>query len=187
VSTGDLLRAARREGTKLGAQAKRFMDVGELVPDQVILDMVEEHLAGLGADRSVIFDGFPRTVPQAEGLERTLTALDRQVDRVVLFEADDDLLVKRISGRRVSPSGKVYNVFFNPPAKEGVCDESGEALVHRPDDQADTVLHRLEVYRQQTEPLIEYYEGHGPFPVRIEAAQAASAVQEDLRTALGVG
>ena len=162
------------------------MDAGELVPDQVILDMVEEHLAGLGDETSVIFDGFPRTTAQAEGLGTTLESLGRQVDRVVLFEADDELLVKRISGRRMSPSGRVYNVFFDPPKSEGVCDDSGEPLVHRADDQADTVLRRLDVYREQTEPLIGYYEGHGPLPIRIDGGQDAAAVQEDLRAALGL-
>lgn len=186
VSTGDLLRAARREGTPLGLEAQKFMDAGELVPDGVILDMVREHLESLGADASVVFDGFPRTVAQAEGLGQTLEGIGRKVDRVVLFEADDELLVKRISGRRVSPGGRVYNIFFDPPGVDGVCDDSGEPLVHRADDQPETVRRRLDVYRELTEPLIDYYEGHGPFPLRVDGAQSADEVQEDLRTALGL-
>lgn len=186
VSTGDLLRAARREGTELGQKAQTYMDAGELVPDDLILAMVREHLDGLGADRSVIFDGFPRTTAQAKGLGKTLTELQREVDRVVLFEADDELLVRRIAGRRLSPSGRVYNVFFDPPRTEGVCDDTGEPLIHRPDDQADTVLRRLDVYREQTEPLIGYYQSHGPVPLRIDGGQSPDEVQEDLRTALGL-
>lgn len=186
VSTGDLLRAARREGTELGKQAQKFMDAGELVPDTVILEMVREHLQTLGEETSVVFDGFPRTVEQAEKLGETLSALGRAVDRVIVFEADDELLVKRISGRRVSPSGRVYNTFFNPPKQEGVCDESGEALVHRADDQPETVRRRLDVYRELTEPLIDYYEGHGPFPIRLDGEKEAALVQDNLRVALGI-
>ena len=187
VSTGDLLRAARRDGTELGRQAEAFMDAGELVADDVILGMVQEHLSKLGRDATVIFDGFPRTVPQAEGLGRTLASLGRSVDRVILFEADDGLLVKRISGRRSSPTGRVYNIFFDPPREEGVCDDSGEKLIHREDDSPETVYRRLDVYREQTEPLVEYYEGHGPIPLRIDAGQDMADVGSDLRRALGLG
>ncbi len=186
VSTGDLLRAARREGTELGLQAQKFMDAGDLVPDALILDMVRDHLLTLGTEVSVVLDGFPRTVAQAEGLAEALDAIGRAVDRVVLFEADEDLLIRRISGRRVSPSGKVYNVFFDPPRIEGKCDESGEALVHRADDQPDTVKHRLQVYKELTEPLIDYYKGHGPIPLHVDGAQTPADVQADLRTALGI-
>ena len=187
VSTGDLLRAARREGSDLGKQAQAFMDAGELVPDDLILALVEEHLAGLGAEASVIFDGFPRTTPQAEGLGKTLASLGRAIDRVILFQADDELLVKRISGRRSSPSGRVYNVFFEPPREEGICDDTGEALIHREDDTPQTVRRRLEVYDEQTAPLVDYYEGHGPFPLRIDGGQDMLDVAADLRHALGLG
>lgn len=186
VSTGDLLRAARREGTELGKQAQKFMDAGDLVPDGVILDMVREHLQTLGAERSVVFDGFPRTVAQAEGLAATLTRIGLSVDRVIVFEADDEQLVKRISGRRVSPAGRVYNVFFDPPETDGICNDTGEALVHRVDDQPDTVRRRLVVYRELTEPLIDYYEGHGPFPIRVDGEQSPADVQADVRAALGI-
>ncbi len=186
VSTGELLRAARREGTDLGLRAQGFMDVGELVPDDVVVGMVREHLDSLGSERSVVFDGFPRTVAQAEGLGQALQEIGRNVDRVVLFEVADDVLVQRISGRRVSPGGRVYNVFFNPPKVEGICDHSGEALIHRADDQPETVRRRLEVYRERTEPLIDYYERHGPFPIRIDGAQSAESVHADVRAALGM-
>jgi adenylate kinase len=161
LSTGDLLRAARREGTPLGREAQGYMDRGELVPDGVIIGMVEEALAALPAERGVVFDGFPRTVPQAEALDGVLAGLDRRVDRVVVLQADDEVLVKRLAGRRSCPScGAVYNVHFNPPAAEGVCDRCGHELVHRSDDTPETVRNRLEVYRAQTEPLIRFYEDH---------------------------
>ena len=187
VSTGDLLRAARREGTELGRKAQAFMDAGDLVPDDLILAMVEEHLEKLGPDANVIFDGFPRTVPQAEGLVRTLRSLGRSIDRVILFEADEELLVRRISGRRSSPSGRVYNVYFDPPREDGVCDDTGEPLIHREDDTPDTVRHRLQVYEDQTAPLVDYYEGHGPIPLRIDGGQDMKDVASDLRSALGLG
>ncbi len=187
VSTGDLLRSARREGTELGRRAKAYMDAGELVPDELILAMVREHLAELGDDTGVVFDGFPRTVPQAKGLGRTLADLGRAVDRVVLFVADDDLLVKRISGRRSSPSGRVYNVFFDPPRVEGICDDTGEALIYRDDDKPETVRRRLDVYREQTEPLVEFYERHGPVPLQVDGGQDMGDVAAAVRSALGLG
>lgn len=161
------------------------MDAGELVPDELILGLVREHLDALGSAARVIFDGFPRTVPQAEGLNDLLAGLSRQVDAVVLFEADDETLIKRIAGRRSCPHcDRVYNVHFTPPAREGVCDACGHALTHRADDQADTVRRRLEVYRELTEPLIGYYEMEGPRPVRIDAERPVADVQAALGRAL---
>lgn len=186
VSTGDLLRAARREGTPLGRKAQDYMDRGELVPDDVIMGMVQEKLEELGPDRGVVFDGFPRTVPQAEGLDGVLGALGRRVDRVVVLKADDDVLVKRLSGRRTcGECGAVYNVHFNPPEHEGVCDECGaEALRQRTDDEGDTVRNRLEVYRRQTEPLVAFYEAHTA-PLRtVDGDQGMAQVQGDLVRAL---
>lgn len=178
VSTGDLLRQARRDGTPLGRKAQGYMDAGELVPDALILDLVREHLEELGSDASVIFDGFPRTVPQAEGLARLLDELDRGVDAVLLFEAADDTLVKRIAGRRSCPGcDRVYNVHFTPPTHEGRCDACGSALTHRADDEPETVQRRLQVYRDQTEPLIAHYARLGPEPIRIDAEQPVEAVQ----------
>lgn len=182
ISTGDLLRAARREGTDLGRDAQRYMDAGELVPDRLIIDLVREVLAELPADRGVVFDGFPRTVAQAEALDGVLNALGRRVDRVVVVEAPDDVLVKRISGRRSSPSGAVYNVYFNPPKVAGICDETGEPLIHREDDRPETVRKRLEVYRQETEPLIRFYEGRSGVVRTVDGDQPVDAVQERVRT-----
>ncbi len=185
VSTGDLLRAARREGTELGRTAQGYMDRGELVPDEVILDLVREHLAGLDVGVDVVFDGFPRTEEQATGLDRTLEALGRAVDLVVLFEAPDDVLVKRLSGRRSCPEdGSVYNVYFNPPQREGVCDWCGSELVHRSDDEPETVKRRLQVYQEQTAPLIAFYEEHDAPLERIGADREIDEVYEDFESAV---
>jgi adenylate kinase len=188
ISTGDLLRAARRDGTELGAKAQGYMDAGELVPDSLILDLVREHLKGVAPEASILFDGFPRTIAQAEGLDEVLSSVGRRVGRVVVFEAPDETLVKRVSGRRSSPDcGAVYNVYFNPPATEGLCDRCGGALIHRPDDQPETVARRLEVYRAQTEPLIAHYEDHPADVVRIDADRPVDEVYEEFRHALDTG
>jgi len=182
VSTGDLLRAARRDGTPLGKKAQAYMDAGELVPDGLILDLVREHLAGIAPEAPVLFDGFPRTTAQAEGLGSVLEALGRSVDLVVLFEAPDETLVKRLSGRRSCPDcGAVYNVHFNAPEVEGKCDRCGAALVHRTDDQPDTVTRRLEVYQEQTAPLVSFYEDGGAAFERVRADRSVEDVYADFR------
>ena len=183
VSTGDLLRAALKAGTALGLEARRYMNAGELVPDDVIVDLVREHLAGMEQDRGVIFDGFPRTVPQAEALDEVLAAGGRGVDRVALLEADDAVLVKRIAGRRSSPGGRVYNVYFDPPRRDGVCDDTGEPLIHRADDRPDTVLTRLAVYREVTAPLIGFY-GARELLARVDGDGDIDRVQTALRSAV---
>ncbi|MEK9500676.1 adenylate kinase [Gemmatimonadota bacterium DH-20] len=183
LSTGDLLRKARREGTPLGREAQGYMDRGELVPDSVIIGMVREALSEV--EGGVVFDGFPRTVAQAEALDEVLAELGRPLDHVVLFEADDDVLVKRLSGRRSCPEcGAVYNVHFNPPQVEGRCDRCGSELTHRADDRPETVQNRLEVYREQTEPLVSFYRGHAAPFATVAATRAVDDVQADLRAAL---
>ena len=184
VSTGDLLRAALKAGTELGLEARKYMDAGELVPDDVIVELVREHLGGIPADRGVIFDGFPRTVPQAEALDRVLTGAGRAVNKVALLEADEAVLVKRISGRRSSPSGRVYNVYFDPPRREGFCDDTGEALIHRADDHPDTVRTRLAVYRESTAPLVGFYDARGLL-VRVDGEGDIDQVQAALRKGVG--
>ena len=184
VSTGDLLRAALKAGTTLGLEARKFMDAGELVPDDVIINLVREHLAGMSPDRGVIFDGFPRTVPQAEALDEVLTGGGRGVNRVALLEADDAVLVKRISGRRSSPSGRIYNVYFDPPRRDGFCDDTGEPLIHRADDHPDTVRTRLAVYREATAPLIGFYASRGILG-RVDGGGDIDQVWAALRTAVG--
>lgn len=157
ISTGDLLREAVRNGTELGREAKQYMDAGELVPDDVILGMVREVLDELG--EGFILDGFPRTVDQADGLSELLGDLGIELDAVVVIKVSDDELIKRLSGRRSCPEcNEVYNVHFDPPQQDDVCDECGAELVQRSDDQPETVKNRIEVYNRQTHPLIEYYE-----------------------------
>ncbi|MEX2465548.1 MAG: adenylate kinase [Gemmatimonadota bacterium] len=185
VSTGDLLRAARREGTELGRKAQSYMDAGELVPDDLILSLVREHLEALPEEADILLDGFPRTIAQAQRLDAVLGESGLNVGMVVLFEAPDDVLVKRLSGRRSCPEcDSVYNVYYDPPAEEGVCDRCGAKLVHREDDNPETVQRRLEVYEEQTAPLIEHYEGHDAEMVRIDADRSFDAVYEDFRQAV---
>ncbi len=185
VSTGDLLRAARRNGTPLGRKAQGYMDAGELVPDDLILDLVREHLDGLPSGTDILFDGFPRTIAQADGLDTVLRGAGLEVGVVVLFDADDEVLVKRLSGRRSCPEcGAVYNVHFDPPAQEGVCDRCGAELVHRKDDNAETVQRRLEVYQEQTAPLVAHYDGHQAELVRIDGDRDPEDVYADFREAV---
>ncbi|NJD20635.1 MAG: adenylate kinase [Gemmatimonadetes bacterium] len=186
VSTGDLLRAARRAGTELGRKAQAFMDAGELVPDSLILDLVRDHLKGIAPEAGILFDGFPRTTPQAELLDGVLEAVGRRVDRVVVFEASDEELIRRLSGRRSCPDcGAVFNVHFTPPKQEGTCDRCGAALVQRADDTADTVKNRLKVYAAQTAPLIAWYRRSEATVVSVNAEAEVESVQRDFRQAVG--
>ncbi len=185
MATGDILRANRREGTPLGQEAQKYMDAGDLVPDELIVAMVKDALAALPQDQGVVFDGFPRTVPQAGALDLALEELSRNVDRVVVLEAEDAVLVKRIAGRRSCPEcGSVFNVFMNASKEEGVCDKCGAALVHRPDDNPETVQNRLTVYREQTEPLIRFYEGREGVIARIPGEGGVEEIQQGIVTAL---
>ena len=186
VSTGDLLRAARRAGTELGRTAQGFMDAGELVPDSLILDLVRDHLKGIPPEAGILFDGFPRTTAQADLLEGVLESVGRRVDRVVVFEASDAELVRRLSGRRSCPDcGAVFNVHFTAPKQEGKCDRCGAALVHRADDTADTVQNRLKVYAAQTAPLIEWYKRTAAAVVSVNAEAPVDDVQREFRKAVG--
>jgi adenylate kinase len=183
--TGDLLRAARRDGTETGNRAKAYMDRGDLVPDEVIVALVKERISSLPDDQEIIFDGFPRTVPQAEALDEVLPESGRAIDAVVLLEAPDEVLVKRIGGRRsCSSCGRIYNVHFDPPEAGDTCDECGSELLHRSDDDPDTVRHRLEVYRAQTEPLVQYYESGDAEVLRIDGNREPGEVQASIRSAL---
>ena len=155
ISTGDMLRAAIREGTPLGLEAKKVMDAGLLVSDEIILGLIKERIAGEDCKNGFLFDGFPRTIAQADGLE----AMGIALDQVVEIQVDDEEIVKRMSGRRVHPaSGRSYHVVFNPPKVEGLDDETGEPLAQRDDDLEATVRKRLEVYHSQTKPLVDYYQ-----------------------------
>jgi adenylate kinase len=154
ISTGDMLRAAIKAGTRLGLQAKEFMDAGVLVPDDVIIGLVKERIKQADAARGFLFDGFPRTIPQADAMKSAGVMLDY----VIEIDVEDAEIVKRLSGRRVhSASGRTYHLIFNPPKVPGKDDVSAEELVQREDDKEDTVKRRLEVYHSQTEPLVAYY------------------------------
>ncbi len=153
ISTGDMLRAAVKAGTPLGIEAKKIMDAGGLVSDDIILGLIKERIAQDDCKNGFLLDGFPRTIPQAEALKE-LT----DIDAVVEIDVDDDEIIRRMSGRRVHPgSGRTYHVIFNPPRVEGKDDVTGEDLIQRDDDKEETVRKRLDVYHQQTEPLIEFY------------------------------
>ena len=158
ISTGDMLRENVKNNTVLGIEAKNYMEKGDLVPDQVILNMMENRLQKNDCASGYILDGFPRTIPQAEGLTNLLNNIKQQLDIVILLNLDDEIIVKRMSGRRVhAESGRVYHVEYNPPKIENKDDVTGEDLIIRPDDQESTVRNRLKVYEKQTSPLIEYY------------------------------
>ncbi len=153
ISTGDMLRAAVKAGTPLGIEAKKVMDAGGLVSDDIILGLIDERIQEDDCANGFLFDGFPRTLEQAEALK-----LKVSVDAVVEIDVDDNEIIKRMSGRRVHvASGRTYHIVFNPPKVEGKDDETGEDLIQRDDDQEETVKKRLDVYHEQTEPLIEYY------------------------------
>lgn len=162
VSTGDILRAAVREGTALGAEAKSFMDKGELVPDRVVIGIIAERLKESDAAKGFILDGFPRTIPQAEALGEILAGMGRTIDHVVSIEVEDQDLVTRLTGRRMCKGcGESFHVVFNPPGNEGVCDHCGGELYQRDDDKEETIRQRLRVYHQQTSPLISFYREAG--------------------------
>mgnify|MGYP000621924787 CR=1 FL=1 len=153
ISSGDMLRAAVKAGTPLGVEAKKVMDAGGLVSDEIILGLIDERIKEDDCKNGFLFDGFPRTVPQADALKAKV-----EVDGVVEIDVDDAEIIRRMSGRRVHlASGRTYHVTFNPPKVEGKDDETGEDLIQRDDDQEDTVKKRLDIYHEQTEPLINYY------------------------------
>lgn len=158
ISTGNIIREALKSGTEMGKQAKSYVDSGKLVPDEVVIGIIQERLAHGDCRNGFVLDGFPRTIPQAEALDR----MGIRIDRVVDLEVDDDAIVSRMSGRRVCEScGATYHLKYKLPAKEGVCDKCGGTLVQRRDDLPDTVKERLKVYHEQTEPLKSYYAKQG--------------------------
>ena len=162
ISTGDLLRAAVGEGTDLGKEAKSFMDKGELVPDSVVLGMVEERLQKDDAKKGFILDGFPRNTAQAEALDAMLEKLGMPLDAALSVDVPLEDLMKRLTGRRTCKGcGQMYNIYFSAPATEGKCEKCGGELYQRDDDQEATIQKRLEVYQEQTAPLIDYYGGKG--------------------------
>jgi adenylate kinase len=162
LSTGDILREAVKEGTPLGREAKIYMDEGKLVPDEVVIGIVKEWLLSKGVERGVIFDGFPRTVAQAEALDRMMKELGGKIDWVIDIEVSEAEVLKRLSGRRTCRNcGAMYHLTFNPPKVDEKCDRCGGELYQRDDDKEETIKSRLKVYREQTEPLKDYYKRLG--------------------------
>ena len=158
-ATGDILRAAVREGTELGKQAKEYMDRGDLVPDEVIVGVIAERVASPEAADGFILDGFPRTLPQAEALEAKMAELGRELTAAVLIEVSDEEVVRRLGGRRTCvKNGHIFHVEFDPPKNEDVCDICGSRLIVRDDDKPEVIRHRLEQYHEKTEPLIDFYD-----------------------------
>jgi len=158
ISTGDILRAAVKNGTPVGLKAKAFMDAGDLVPDDIIIEIVKERLSADDCKNGYIFDGMPRTIAQAEAIDEQ----GIEIDTVLSIEVPDDVIVKRLGGRRTCPEcGMIFHIETKKPAKEGICDVCSAALIIRKDDEADTVLNRLSTYHNETEPLIDYYRKQG--------------------------
>ncbi|MFK8052960.1 MAG: adenylate kinase [Woeseiaceae bacterium] len=184
ISTGDLLRAAVASGSDLGKKAKAAMDAGELVSDDIVLGMIRERLAEKDCDNGFILDGFPRNEAQAEALETVLVEIGKPLDRAVLMDVDQDVLLKRLSGRRTcSKSGAVLNIYFSAKEDIDAVAERGGELERRKDDNPETIAHRLEVYQAQTEPLIEYYRKQDKLAV-VDAVGSMEDVQERLLAAV---
>lgn len=189
ISTGDMLRAAIKAGTQLGLEAKKFMDAGGLVPDEVIIGLVKDRIQAEDCANGFLFDGFPRTIPQAEAMKEAGVP----IDFVVEINVQDEEIVRRMSGRRVHlASGRTYHVEFNPPKTEGKDDVTGEALIQRDDDKPETVQKRLEVYHSQTKPLVTYYsnwaatgDAKAPKYVKVEGVGTVEAIRDDIFAALG--
>ena len=180
-ATGDILRAAVKEESDLGKEAKSYMDKGDLVPDDLICRVIMERIDSSEAADGFLLDGFPRTAHQAKVLEDALEDRSRSLSAALLIDAEDEIVIQRLSGRRVcSKNGHNYHVDFDPPKREGVCDQDGSRLVQRDDDKPETVKHRLEVYHDQTKPLIEHYEGTGLLK-RFDGTRPPGEVHDHIR------
>ncbi|MEZ5556586.1 adenylate kinase [Haliea sp.] len=186
ISTGDMLRAAVKAQTELGIAAKEVMDAGGLVSDDIIIGLVKERIKQADCANGFLFDGFPRTIPQAEAM----VDAGVDIDHVVEIAVEDEEIVARLSGRRVHPaSGRVYHVLHNPPQREGLDDESGEPLVQRDDDKEDTIRKRLQVYQEQTRPLVQFYQSmtgpRAPACHRVEGVGSVEDIRRKVFAALG--
>lgn len=187
ISTGDILRAAVKEGTPMGVKAKGCMDAGDLVPDEVVVGIVNERLQKSDCDNGFILDGFPRTVPQADALAASLDGLNKRLDAVVSLDVDIEALVERLTGRRTCKDcGRGYHITFDPAKVEGVCDACGGELIQRDDDQETTIRKRLDVYQEQTEPLVAYYRTAGLLK-EVDGMQDIDIVQQKMMVLLQAG
>ena len=183
ISTGDILRANVREGTELGLAAKGYMDKGELVPDEVLIGIIKNRLKEQDCEKGFILDGYPRTIPQADALAVILDEINKPIDVVLNLEVPDEELVERISGRLMCNCGASYHRTFNPPKKDDVCDICGSKVFQRDDDKEEAVKNRLNVYKKQTEPLIEYYTKQG-FLVTLDGTKDIDKVFEVIKAVL---
>ena len=180
ISTGDILRQAVKDETELGKKARRFLDSGQLVPDEVIMAMVQERLEKSDCTNGYILDGFPRTLPQAQGLDKVLEQSGKQLDGVIYFNIEDKLVIQRLSNRRICRTcGKTFNLLFVPPVKEGKCDACGGDIYQRSDDKEETIRQRLQVFENSTRPLLEFYEKKGKLKV-LDGGKPMLEVQLDL-------
>jgi len=182
ISTGDILRAQVAEGSELGSEAKRFMDAGELVPDEVIIGMIVDRIGDGDARDGFLLDGFPRNEAQADALANALAGLDRKLTAALLIDVPDDEVVRRLAGRRVCVKNPthIYHVDFDPPKHEGICDQDGSRLIQRDDDKEEVIRRRLDVYHAQTEPLIGYYDRAGLLR-RFDGRRSADDVHAHIR------
>ncbi|MFT4415741.1 adenylate kinase [Fredinandcohnia humi] len=185
ISTGDMFRAAIKDGTELGLKAKSFMDKGELVPDEVTIGIVRGRLSKDDCKQGFLLDGFPRTVPQAEALEQILTELDKLIDYVINIDVNQEILLERLTGRRICKNcGATYHLVFNPPREDNTCDKCGGELYQRADDNAETVGTRLQVNIEQSKPLLDFYQEKG-YLRNIDGQQEINKVFADIEELLG--
>ena len=184
VSTGDMLRAAVKAGTPVGLKAQEYMNKGALVPDEVIHDIIVERLSQDDIEAGFLFDGYPRTKAQAEDLDLILKELNKKIDCVINMNIDDEVLIKRITGRRLCPvCGEIFNIYFKAPEKEGICDKCGAELIQRKDDNLDSLKVRLEEYHKNTQAVIEYYEKAG-IVKDVNSDQSREEVFNEIKTVL---
>ena len=187
ISTGDMLRAAVKKGSEVGLEADAYMKRGALVPDDLMIRIVEERLDAGGDDESWMFDGYPRTVAQADLLEQSLARRGGKIDRVFLLDAPREVLIARLTGRRICRQcGRNFHILNIPPAREGICDGCGGELYQRPDDHEETIVNRLDVYANQTESLIAHYREQGTL-VRVDSTQGADELAAEVRGYLTSG
>lgn len=185
ISTGDIFRKNIKENTELGKKVKEYIDKGLLVPDELVVELVADRLMQDDVKKGFMLDGFPRTIFQAEELDKVLSKLGKKIDTVVNIEVNPDILIERAVGRRICKwDGSTYHVKFNPPKKEGICDTCGQALYQRDDDKEETVKNRISVYTDQTKPLIDYYTKQNNI-ANINGEQNIDTVFEDIKAALG--
>ena len=184
ISTGDIFRANIKNQTELGMKAKAYMDKGALVPDDITIGMLLDRIADNDCADGFVLDGFPRTIPQAESLKAALSLQDARIDHAVDIEVPDEVITNRMSGRRSCPKcGGTYHIVFNPPVKEGICDNCGTELVQRADDKPETVLERLKTYHEQTQPLIDFYRNEGVLDT-VDGTKKPAEVLSDILGAL---